>query len=90
MRREQSVSVQALIHLVHVDRARIVEQNLRVDTQAIGDNLPNPQQMGISAIELILTGPPGAATIRLETCSAVSFSVLMMMSKSFRSLMSIP
>ena len=60
MRREQSVSIQTLIDLVHIDRERVVDQNLRVNTQAVGDNLPNPQQMRISAIKLILTGPLGS------------------------------
>jgi hypothetical protein len=50
-----------LIDLVHIDRERVVDQNLRVNTQAVGDNLPNPQQMRISAFKLILTSPLGSS-----------------------------
>jgi hypothetical protein len=60
VRREQSVSIQTLIDLVHIDRERVVDQNLWINTQAVGDNLPNPQEMRISPIKLILTGPLGS------------------------------
>ena len=57
MTRQQSIACQALINLSDAHRKRVILQDLRVDTQVIGDDFSNPQEVRVSAIKLVLTGP---------------------------------
>src|ERR1700719_2688850 len=49
--------LQTLINLLHVHRERFVDQNVPVNIQVVGDDFPDPGEMQVSPIKLILAGP---------------------------------
>src|SRR3984957_200747 len=50
-------STQALINLLYVDKERVIDQDFRIYPQIIGDDFPNPREMQVPSIQLILTRP---------------------------------